>query len=147
MTALLKKALAAEPEGPGWKALAIELENMRIAGETGLPACQDTGTAVVFSEPCNRVAVSGETISRLINQGISDACLKGFSEPSQVYPPLSGRENTGNSTPAAVHIEQVQGSTVKLSLAVSRTELDRFPAFVAWDIYGNSIYQRIRSSR
>ncbi|MCD4708270.1 MAG: fumarate hydratase [Candidatus Sabulitectum sp.] len=108
--------LAEENPGPGREALRIEINNLKTAAETGLPVCQDTGTAVVFVEMGNLVCVSDCSLADAVNEGISQACLRAYLRPSQVFPPLGDRVNTMNNTPAVIHMEHVYGSNLKISV-------------------------------
>ncbi len=112
----LSCVLAAEEPGPGREALVIEIDNLRIAEEMGLPICQDTGTAIVFIELGNLVCIPDTTLSEAVDVGISSACEKAFLRPSQVFPPLGERNNTMNNTPAIIHLNHVSGSTIKISV-------------------------------
>jgi len=127
----LTSILADESPGPGREALIIEIENLKIAAATGLPICQDTGTAVVFVELGNLVCILDSSIADAVNAGISLACSQSFLRPSQVYPPMGERLNTMDNTPAVLHLEHVLGSKVRISVLskgagsenVSRSEM------------------------
>lgn len=112
----LTAILAEENPGPGRQALEIEIENLKIAAETGLPICQDTGTAVVFIELGNLICIPDCSLAEAVNNGVSRACLGSYLRPSQVFPPLGERTNTMNNTPAVIHLEHVYGSEVKISV-------------------------------
>ena len=112
----LASILRNESPGPGREALELEIENLKIASETGLPVCQDTGTAVVFVELGNRVLIIDSSISDAVNTGIERACMNSYLRPSQVFPPLGERENTLNNTPAIVHLEHVTGTDLRISV-------------------------------
>ncbi len=114
----LLEILAEESPGPGREALEIEIRNLRIAAETGLPVCQDTGTAVVFVEMGNLICIPDCSLTDAVNGGISRACLEAYLRPSQVFPPLGDRVNTMNNTPAVIHLEHVSGSDLKISILV-----------------------------
>ncbi len=113
---LLEQALEGEPPGPGREALAIELENFRCAGETGLPICQDTGTAVVHIELGNLVCLENGPLSEFVDEGVRRACSQWYLRPSQVFPPLTGRANTMSNSPAVLYIDHVRGSGLKISI-------------------------------
>lgn len=116
VSAILAETLGREGPGPGREALKIELQNFRAAAETGLPICQDTGTAVVFIELGNRVLIEGGMLNDLVNDGVRRACRDSYLRPSQVYPPHSGRVNTMDNAPAVTHLELTQGNQIKISL-------------------------------
>lgn len=113
---LLRETLSREPDGPGREALKLQLENFRIAGETGLPICQDTGIPVVFIWLGASAAISGGTLQELVDRGISSAVERHGLRASQVAPPAGARVNTGNNTPAVLHIEHVPGDRLRISL-------------------------------
>ncbi len=112
----LVSILGNESPGPGREALEIEIKNLKIAVETGLPVCQDTGTAVVFVELGNRVLITDSSLSDAVNTGVERACMNSYLRPSQVFPPLGDRKNTLNNTPAIVHLEHVSGTDLKISV-------------------------------
>ncbi len=112
----LTEILAGESPGPGRQALEIEISNLRIAAETGLPICQDTGTAVVFIELGNLICISDCSLAEAVNEGVIRACMDSYLRPSQVYPPLGNRTNTMDNTPAIIHLEHVFGSDLKISV-------------------------------
>jgi len=128
---LLLTAFHNEQAGPGRDALEIELENFQAARDTGLPICQDTGTAVVFIELGCAVCVSGGTLGDLVNEGVRRACMDMHLRPSQVCSPAGDRTNTMDNTPAVLHLEHVEGHRLKISLLakgagcenVSRSEM------------------------
>ena len=112
----LKDILALENPGPGREALEIEINNLRIAAETGLPSCQDTGTAVVFVEMGNLICIPDCSLGEAVNRGISLACSESYLRSSQVFPPLGERKNTMDNTPAVIHLEHVTGSELNISV-------------------------------
>lgn len=112
----LTAILACENPGPGREALEIEIENLKIAAEKKLPICQDTGTAILFVEIGNMVCVVDSTITNAVNSGIRRATKEAYLRPSQVFPPIGERMNSGDNTPAVIHLEHVNGSELKISI-------------------------------
>ena len=112
----LTSVLRSENPGPGRDALELEIKNLRIAAETGLPVCQDTGTAVVFIELGNRVLIADSSLSHAVNAGVERACVQSYLRPSQVFPPLGERKNTLNNTPAIIHLEHVPGTDLRITV-------------------------------
>lgn len=92
-------------------------ENDAIACEKGLPICQDTGMAVVFADVGSLVHIEGDTLENAVNRGVSEAYLDGKLRCSVVRDPLFYRENTGDNTPAILHIRTVPGDRLKLTAA------------------------------
>ncbi len=93
------------------------LENARIARECNMPACQDTGMAVVFLEIGQDIHFVGGDLYDAINEGVSEGYIKGYLRKSVVKEPYTDRINTGNNTPTIIHTEIVPGNKVKISIA------------------------------
>ncbi len=92
------------------------LENIRVAKKEKLPICQDCGMAVVFIDIGQDVHLVGGSLSDAINRGVADGYTKGKLRCSVVSDPLE-RVNTGNNTPAVVHIKIVDGDKVRITVA------------------------------
>ena len=92
-------------------------ENLTVASETGLPICQDTGMAVVFADIGVDVHLTGGCLQEAVDRGVHAAYLDGLMRCSIVRDPLYHRENTGDNTPALLHIRQVPGDTLRLTVA------------------------------
>jgi len=90
-------------------------KNLEIAKERKVPACQDTGTAVVFVEKGDQVDISDIDLINWINKGVATGYKKHYLRMSIVEDPLS-RKNTKNNTPAIVHIEPKRGKKIKITL-------------------------------
>lgn len=113
----LDRAICAEKNDLARGVLTAIKENDRIACEKGLPICQDTGMAVLFVEIGSLVHIEGDTLENAVNRGVSEAYLEGKLRCSVVRDPLFHRENTGNNTPAILHIRTVPGDRLKLLAA------------------------------
>ncbi|NCC29364.1 MAG: fumarate hydratase [Gammaproteobacteria bacterium] len=108
-------------ESPAAKdAMAQILVNSRMCAEGHRPICQDTGMVVVFLKIGMEVrwdATSG--IQEMVDAGVRRA----YGHPdnvlraSMVSPPIGERKNTGDNTPAVVHVELVPGDRVEVRLA------------------------------
>lgn len=113
----LRKALEAEESPTGRKILEQILENADISRNQQAPLCQDTGFAVFFVELGRDVAFEGEgTLQDAIDRGVAEGYTGGFLRKSIVRDPLD-RVNTGDNTPAVVHITQVPGDELKITFA------------------------------
>lgn len=116
----LEAALAAgrkrEESVAGKAALDDLLENLRLAGQTKTPLCQDTGTAVVFLELGQNLRIEGGDLREAVNEGIRQATREGYLRPSMVTDPLR-RVNTGDNTPAILHLEIVAGDQLTVTIA------------------------------
>jgi fumarate hydratase class I len=101
-------------------AIAQILVNSRMCAEGHRPICQDTGIVVVFL----RVGMQVRWDARLgLAQMVDEAVRRAYTDPdnplraSIVAPPIGARRNTGDNTPAVVHVELVPGDTVEVRLA------------------------------
>jgi fumarate hydratase subunit alpha len=91
------------------------VRNFELAGETGLPICQDTGMACVFLEIGHEVHLAGD-INAAVNEGVRRGYREGYLRKSVVADPLR-RVNTGDNTPALVHIDFVPGDSLAVTVA------------------------------
>lgn len=93
------------------------IKNACIARDEAKPMCQDTGLAVIFVELGQDVIIEGSTLEAAINAGVAKGYTEGYLRKSAVAEPLFNRKNTGNNTPAIIHIESVPGNRLKIILA------------------------------
>ncbi len=107
---------AAEESPTGRDILEQLCENARIAREEKLPLCQDTGFAVVFVELGQDVHLIGGDFGAAVNEGVRLGYQEGYLRKSIVADPLR-RKNTGDNTPAVVHLKLVPGEHVKVTFA------------------------------
>ncbi len=112
----IDKAEKTEASPNGKSVLRDLRENYVLAEREGLPICQDTGMAVVFAELGQEVHISGSCIEDAVNEGVRRGYEKGFLRKSVVADPLR-RVNTGDNTPAVLHIRVVPGETLKFTVA------------------------------
>lgn len=108
-------ARAAETTEMARDVLGQLLENARIAGESGMPLCQDTGMAVVFVELGQDVRVEG-SLSGAINEGVRRGYEEGYLRKSVVRDPID-RVNTGDNTPAVIHYDVTPGCGLRIAVA------------------------------
>lgn len=113
--AALAKAAQKEESELGRQMLERLEENARIAREERMPICQDTGMAVVFVELGQDLAIQGDMYAA-INDGVARGYSEGYLRKSIVRHPLD-RVNTGDNTPAIVHLRLVSGNKMKITLA------------------------------
>jgi fumarate hydratase subunit alpha len=113
---LLECASETESSPAGASALGDVVENFKFAAENGLPICQDTGMAVVFADIGQDVHIAGGLFEDAVNEGVRRGYENGFLRKSIVADPLR-RVNTGDNTPAVVHIRLTAGESVRLSVA------------------------------
>ncbi len=103
-------------QSPAGKSVFADLcANLDAARETGLPICQDTGMAVVFMSVGQDVHLIGGDLRDAVNQGVAAGYLDGYLRCSVVGDPLE-RVNTGNNTPAVLHLDIVSGDQVRINV-------------------------------
>jgi len=109
----LQSALDVEESPLGKRVISEILENAQIAKDEKLPLCQDTGTAVFFVEMGHDAKIEDEDIVSLIERGTAEGYREGFLRSSKCDPLT--RKNSGDNTPATVHLSFVSGSEIKIS--------------------------------
>ncbi|TWT27467.1 fumarate hydratase [Planomicrobium sp. CPCC 101110] len=110
-----KRALTTERSETGKEVLTQLIENADIAKAERVPMCQDTGTAVFIVELGHDCRIVGGNLLDAINEGVARGYDEGYLRNSMIYHPLN-RKNTGNNTPAIVHIELVEGEELTLHM-------------------------------
>ncbi len=114
--AALETALEREESPTAREVLKEIIENDRIAADETVPMCQDTGVAVIFLEVGQDVHFVGGDLNEAINRGVAQGYTEGYLRKSLVAHPLK-RKNTGDNTPAVVHVEIVPGDRVRVRFA------------------------------
>ena len=113
--AALAAARAAEPWPLAKHTLGLLEKNLQMADQCALPICQDTGMAVVFAEVGQEVHIDGD-FEAAVNEGVRRGYGEGYLRKSIVGDPLR-RVNTGDNTPAALHLRLVPGDKLRLTVA------------------------------
>ena len=111
----LDKAIKSERSEPGREVLKELKENARIAREEKAPICQDCGLAVMFVEIGQDVHIIDGELKEAINEGVRQGYKDGYLRKSACDP--FTRKNTGDNTPAIIHMEIVPGSNIKITFA------------------------------
>jgi fumarate hydratase subunit alpha len=109
------RALTTERSPAGRQVLQMLKENAQLAKAQKLPYCQDTGFVVCFVELGQDVHITGGLLNDAINEGVRQGYTEGYLRASIVKSPFD-RKNTGDNTPAVVHIEVVPGPQIKITL-------------------------------
>lgn len=112
--AALETAREKETSPTGRAVLDQIIENDRLAADSRLAICQDTGMAIVFVELGQEVHITGGDLRQAIDQGVREAYDEGYLRKSVVKDPVFDRTNTGDNTPAIVYTEVVRGSEIRL---------------------------------
>jgi fumarate hydratase subunit alpha len=110
----IESAFETETSSTGKSILSQILENARIARDERVPLCQDTGFAVIFAELGQDVAVTGGDVNDAINEGVRRGYETNYLRKSIVVDPFR-RENTGDNTPAVIHMSIVPGDQIRLT--------------------------------
>ena len=112
----VSKAEHAEKNKVARSILTDMQNNVQAAKDLQLPICQDTGMAVVFIRLGQEVHLVGGLLEEAVNRGVSRGYTEGLLRCSVVADPLS-RVNTGDNTPAVLHLSLVEGDTVEITVA------------------------------
>ncbi|NNM80425.1 MAG: fumarate hydratase [Gallionella sp.] len=116
----LAQAYAREESPAAKDAMAQILTNSRMCAEGHRPICQDTGIVVAFVRVGMDVRWAAQLdVVEMVNAGVRKAYLKpdNVLRASIVSDPAGKRKNTGDNTPAVVHVELVQGDKVEVRIA------------------------------
>lgn len=116
----LHRAWEMEPNPAAKDAMAQILINSRLCAEGRRPICQDTGIVTVFL----RIGMAIEwdarrSVSDMVNEGVRRA----YTHPDNVLrasilgDPAGARKNTGDNTPAVIHMQLVPGNTIDVRVA------------------------------
>ena len=115
VNALLRQARGEETWPAARDILGQIEQNARVAEETMMPICQDTGMACVFVEVGQEVHITG-SLEEAIHEGVRRGYADGFLRKSVVRDPFD-RVNTGDNTPAMITYDIVPGDRLKITLA------------------------------
>jgi fumarate hydratase subunit alpha len=116
-----KKALEKEVSEIGKEVLSQIIENVELAASEQLPVCQDTGVSIVYVEIGQEVKIEGGNLYDAINRGVSRGYKEGYLRKSVVRDPLFNRVNTGDNTPAMIHVEIVPGDVFRITFMAKGT--------------------------
>lgn len=103
-----------QEEGPAGIALRQILENEQLARASRRPCCQDTGLAVVFLDVGQEVYIDGD-VNAAVNAGVARAYTDAYLRKSSLG--ALSRKNTGDNTPAVLHVRFVPGVQVHITVA------------------------------
>ncbi len=110
----LRRARAAEDSELGRAALDDMLKNAQIAAQGEFPLCQDTGLAIVFIDWGQDVRLVGAGLQEAVDEGVRRAQKAAYMRASVLGDPLL-RANTGDNTPAIVHLRMVKGDRITIT--------------------------------
>lgn len=110
---LLRICRTRESSPTGQAIIGQLLANAEIAHEDRRPLCQDTGVAVVFLDVGQEVHLIGGSLEEAVNSGVRRAYQDFYLRKSLVAHPLD-RKNTGDNTPAVIHVRLVPGDRIRI---------------------------------
>lgn len=117
----LARAYASEQSPAAKDAIAQILTNSKMCAEGKRPICQDTGIVNVFLKIGMDVRFEGFPAS--IEDAVNDGVRKGYLHPDNVLrasivaDPQFERKNTGDNTPAVIHMTVIPGNTLDVQVA------------------------------
>lgn len=115
MLAHLKEAGISESSERGQYVINEILDNAEIAAEESMPLCQDTGVSIFFVEWGQDCLLEGLSMQHTFDEAVRLAYEEGYLRKSILRDPIFDRSNTGDNTPAVLHLEMVPGDQVKIS--------------------------------
>jgi fumarate hydratase subunit alpha len=92
------------------------LDNAQIASSEEVPICRDTGFTIVFIDMGQDVHIEGDYLEDAVNEGVRQGYEEGYLRKSIVEHPIE-RINTGDNTPAVIHIRIVPGEVFRVVVA------------------------------
>lgn len=107
-----EEGFAGETSEAGREIFRQLLENADLSAETRLPLCQDCGLAIFYVELGEDVFVPGG-LNKAITEGMVTGYKDGYLRKSSCDPLT--RKNTGDNTPAIIHIDFKPGDKLKIS--------------------------------
>lgn len=149
--AALEKAAIEEHSALGRQALELLLENAKKASANVFPLCQDTGTMVVFVELGQEVRITGGLLTDAIQEGVRQASAAGRLRHSMTVHPLT-RGNSGDNTPAIIHVSLVQGDQLKVTVMAkgggceNASHLAMLPPSSSRHGFGDFVVDRLRQN-
>jgi fumarate hydratase subunit alpha len=111
----IEENMKREESSIGREVLAQILQNQEIARNEKIGLCQDTGLAVFFIDMGDEVSIEGGNIRDAVNEGVRQGYGEGYLRKSVCHP--FTRKNTGDNTPAVLHIDLVPGDSLKITMA------------------------------
>jgi fumarate hydratase class I len=102
-------------------AIAQVLTNSRMSAQGHRPICQDTGIVTCFVKI--GMGVQWDKTDLTVQQMVDEGTRRAYTNPdnplraSIVADPAGARKNTGDNTPAVVHLDMVPGDTIEVMVA------------------------------
>jgi fumarate hydratase class I len=102
-------------------AIAQMLQNSRMSAQGHRPICQDTGIVTCFVKV--GMDVRWDKTNMTVQEMVDEGTRRAYNNPdnplraSIVADPAGARKNTGDNTPAVVHLDMVHGNEVDVMIA------------------------------
>src|SRR6266851_2548596 len=116
----LSRAYVREQSAAAKDAIAQILTNSRLCAEGHRPICQDTGIVNVFLRIGMEVRFDFKTsLEDVVNEGVRRAYMDPDNKlrASILADPVGSRKNTGDNTPAVIHMQVVPGDKLEVDVA------------------------------
>jgi fumarate hydratase class I len=116
----LSRAYEREQSAAAKDAIAQILTNSRMCAEGHRPVCQDTGIVNVFLKIGMEVRFDFKTsLEDAVNEGVRRAYMDPDNKlrASILADPVGSRKNTGDNTPAVIHMQLVPGDKLEVDVA------------------------------
>ncbi|RUO73348.1 fumarate hydratase [Idiomarina ramblicola] len=117
----LDEAYQREESEAAKNAIAQVLTNSRMSAQGHRPICQDTGIVTCFVKV--GMGVQWDKTDLTVQQMVDEGTRRAYKNPdnplraSIVADPAGARKNTGDNTPAVVHLDMVSGNEVEVMIA------------------------------
>ena len=114
------RAYEREQSAAAKDAIAQILTNSRLCAEGHRPMCQDTGIVNVFLRIGMEVRFDFKTsLEDVVNEGVRRAYMDPDNKlrASILADPVGSRKNTGDNTPAVIHMQVVPGDKLEVDVA------------------------------
>ncbi|MCK7459968.1 fumarate hydratase [Idiomarina aminovorans] len=117
----LDEAYQREESEAAKNAIAQVLTNSRMSAQGHRPICQDTGIVTCFVKV--GMGVQWDKTDLTVQQMVDEGTRRAYNNSdnplraSIVADPAGARKNTGDNTPAVVHIDMVPGNEIEVMIA------------------------------
>lgn len=130
----LERSAAVEGSPLGRELMERFLADDQMAWTQGKPIARDTGLAEVYLELGQEVRLVGGDLERSVDEGIRRGSREAGLCPVVVADPL-GRSNTGDNTPAILHLTMTAGEGVRLLVAPAGYQEEKATALKVFRAY------------
>jgi fumarate hydratase class I len=132
----MAEAWRREQSAPAKSAMAQILRNSRMAALGRRPICQDTGVANVFLKVGVGARIeSARSLQAIVDDAVRDAWREEDNSlrASMVFDPVFDRRNTGDNSPAIVHVRLVEGDAIEADVSAKGGGSENKAKFVVLD--------------